>query len=258
MGLDAEWLYEHLAGLLLHFVRAGAFFAIVPSFGSDAASRMLRLILAVSLGSILWWTTGMQVVDPNGVLDLIVMVTRELLIGLTCGFALRSITFLLSIAGEVIAHEMGFSMSRVMNPETGTSSTPMAQLFEIMGFMLIFQLNLHHDLLRVLRHTYTVIPVGQPFNYALVYERMTGILSRSIEYGLQYAIPIFGVMILLTVTLVVLARAVQNINLMEFSFGLRILLAFIAAIYFLVEGAPFLERVIEAVILDTRDMFDGA
>ena len=44
---------------------------------------------------------------------------------------------------------MGFSMSRVMNPETGTAqTTAMAQLFEIMGFMLIFQLNLHHKMLR--------------------------------------------------------------------------------------------------------------
>ena len=84
-------------------------------------------------------------------------------------------------------------------------------------------------------------------------------VARAIDFGLQYAIPIFGVMILLTVTLVVLARAVQNINLMEFSFGLRILLAFVASIYFLVEGAPFLEHVFEIVLLlDVGNLVKGA
>lgn len=255
---DFVALYDTLPGIALHFIRAGAFVAVVPVFGSQTESKMYRLILAVSIGSIMWWTGGQSVSYPEHVLELGVIAIREVLIGLSLGFAASSMIFMLGIAGEVIAHEMGFSMSRIMNPETGTATTAMAQLFEIMGFMLIFQLDLHHELLQILRRTYEFVPVGEAFDFSVVYANLANLVARAIDFGLQYAIPIFGVMILLTVTLVVLARAVQNINLMEFSFGLRILLAFAASIYFLVEGEPFLRFVFDQLLIDVGDLVKGA
>ena len=73
----------------------------------------------------------------------------------------------------------------------------------------------------------------------------------------MYAAPIFAVMILLTVTLVVLARAVQNINLMEFSFGLRIVLGIFAAIFFMGAGMPYLRELIDHILLAAHDLFEG-
>ncbi|MHC5065524.1 MAG: flagellar biosynthetic protein FliR, partial [Planctomycetota bacterium] len=106
--------------------------------------------------------------------------------------------------------------------------------------------------------SYSFVPIGQEFDFSVVYLNIHEMLRRALELGLMYAAPIFAVMILLTVTLVVLARAVQNINLMEFSFGLRILLALVASVYFLEEGGPFLERVFVAIFSEARLLFAGA
>ena len=57
--------------------------------------------------------------------------------------------------------------------------------------------------------------------------------------------------------LVMLARAVPNINLLEFAFPLRIMLALTASIYFLTAGTPFLERMFEALLEQTRLLFTG-
>lgn len=261
IGIDVgvAWLMPYLPGVILHMVRAGAFLSVIAIFGSGGDSRWLRMILMVAMGVMMWWTTGPDSVPMvTHPLDMVAMVSRELVLGLILGFAVRSMIVVLGIAGEVISHEMGFSMARIMNPDTGSASTPLAQLFETMGILLIFQLNLHHEVLRLLKSTYELVPVGKAFNYDLVFERLGTIIASAIEYGLQYAIPIFGVMILLTVTLVVLARAVQNINLMEFSFALRIMLGLSSSIYFLFEGVPFLERVFGELIGNARMMLVGA
>ena len=57
---DALAIYDTLPEIALHFIRAGAFISVVPVFGSQASSRMLRVILALTIGSIMWWTGGQQ------------------------------------------------------------------------------------------------------------------------------------------------------------------------------------------------------
>ena len=251
----AQAIFEQLPGIVLHLLRAGAFLTVVPMFGSQSSSRMLRIILALSIGSILWWTTPATLVSADSFVELGFLSIREVGIGVLAGFAIRTLVVVLAVAGEIISHEMGFTMARQLNPDTGEQVTPMSQLFELMGYLVMFQLDLHHDILRVLQRAYQVVPVGRGFDFTLVYERLSAMVSQSLDFGLQYAIPIFGVLILLTVTLVILSRAVQNINLLEFSFGLRILLAFISSIFFLFEGAPFLIGVFETILEQAGGLF---
>ena len=71
----------------------------------------------------------------------------------------------------------------------------------------------------------------------------------------EYALPVLGVMLLLTSVLVMLARAVQHINLLEFTFGVRILLALFSSAYFFSEGAPFLVQAFAEMIAEAAKMF---
>jgi flagellar biosynthetic protein FliR len=247
-----------LPGLLLHFVRAGAFFVALPLFGVQEDSRMLRLILAVALASIFWWTGDRTIAVPESIAGFGLLAVREACVGFAAGFAVGLLTSALVTAGEVISHEMGFGMAQIVNPATGQNSLVTSQLFEAMGFLLLFQLNAHHEILRVLQIAYETLPVGQGFDIAPVTERLQAMIGDSLEAALHYAAPVLGVMVLVTATLVVLARAVPTINLLEFTFGLRILLALLASAYFLVEGAPFLARMFANLLGQARQLFVGA
>ena len=253
--MDPRGLLVYLPALLLHFVRAGAFFAAMPLFGVQRDSRMLRLVLAISLAIIFWWVGDKVVPIEGGLVELMVMALREALIGLATGFALGLLTSALITAGEIIGHEMGFTLSRTMNPETGHSSSVISQLFQVIGAMMILQLNIHHEALRLLGFSYDAVRVGGLFDVTPIFETLTSLIGKSILVAMQYAMPVLGVMLLLTSVLVMLARAVPHINLLEFAFGIRILLALFTSAYFLVQGAPFLEQVFAEMIFEARSMF---
>ena len=106
--------------------------------------------------------------------------------------------------------------------------------------------------------TYEMVPVGHGFDLGLVQLRVSTLVSDSIEYGLRYAVPTLAVMSLLTAALVILARAVPNLNLMEVSWGLRILLAIVASCWFLSEGRPFLLSMYEDMLSKAQVLFRGA
>ncbi len=257
--MDLALITPHLAAILLYFVRVGAFFAGLQFFGAQSDSKMLRLVLIISIASMLWWTGGQPALDlSGGIPALVVRALVEAVIGLAAGFVISLLAAAMGVAGEMISHDMGFMMSLVMDPVTGRASPVLSQFFQSVVVLLVFATDLHHEFLRVLVVGFEVLPVGGGFNIDPVFERMTALVSDSIEMGTHYAIPIMGVLVVLTAMLVLLGRAIPNINLLEFAFGARILLGIFAASYFIGEGAPFLRLIAARILSGARVLFVGA
>ena len=254
--MDLQGVVIYLPAMLLHIVRAGAFFVAMPLFGIQRESRMLRLILAVSLAAIFWGVGEHIVIVDGGILELMVMALREAVIGLAAGFGLGLMTTFLVSAGEIISHEMGFSMAKTINPETGHTSAVFSQILQTIGALLILQLDIHHDVIKVLGRSYEILQIGQPFDIEPIFKVLTTLIGKSMVIATEYALPVLGVMLLLTSVLVMLARAVQHINLLEFTFGVRILLALFSSAFFLVEGTPFLIQAFAEMIVEAKRMFE--
>jgi len=253
--MDFTLLQDYAISLFLHVTRVGAFFAVVPLFGRQLDSLILRLVLAISLGAVFWWVGDQRIAVPGNLFALGVMALREGVIGIALGFALSTLTSMLVSAGEIISSEMGFSLARTMNPESGTDATVVSQLLQVVGFLLILQFDLHHDALRVLEHTFSACRVGQPFEIEPICLGLQALVSGSVMLAVQYTFPVLGLMLLLSVATVLIGRAAPAINLMEFGFALRVLLALGAMAYFLVAGAPFLIQTFHALLAGAMAMF---
>lgn len=253
--MDLLFAQGFATSLLLHVVRVGAFFAVVPLFGRQADSMFVRLVLSTALGSILWWVGERHVGAPASVLVLGVLAVREAFIGMALGFALSTLTSILISAGEVVSTEMGFALARTINPESGVDATVVSQLFQVFGFLLLLQFDVHHEALRVMESTFHACPIGKPFAIEPIFAGLHALVGHSLELALRYAFPVLGLMLLLTAGTVLLGRAVPAINLMEFAFGLRVLVALGATGWFLVQGAPWLVTAFGELLAGARAMF---
>lgn len=253
--MDQALLQGSLTSLFLHMVRTGAFLVVVPLFGQARDSFLLRVVLTVALGAVFWWVGPKTAAVPPGLLALGVTALREAFVGMALGFALSLLLMVLVSAGEVISSEMGFGMARAMDPESGIDSTVVSQLFQVFGFLLILHLDVHHEALRILERTFAAIPLGTTFDLEPIWRGISVLVSSGLVLSLQYAVPVLAVMLLLTAALMMLARAVPHINLMEFGFGARVLLALLSSAWFLVEGSPFLESAFAALLAGARGMF---
>ena len=163
--MDISLAQDYVTALLLHFVRVATFLSVLPLFGRQRDSVILRLALSVAMAAIFWWVGDQRVDAPTHLMQLGVMGVREGVIGLALGFALSTMTSMLVSAGEFLSHEMGFSMARTINPESGVNGTVISQLMQVVGFLMILSLDLHHEALRVMEHTFRVCPIGEPFDF---------------------------------------------------------------------------------------------
>lgn len=255
--MNLALLETQVVALLLHVVRTGAFFAAVPLFGRQLDTAMLRLVLGLAIGAMMWSVGHGRVPMPRGLLELGLMAVREGFIGLALGFVIGLLTSMLVAAGEIIAVEMGFAMARAINPESGSDATVVSQFFQVLGFLLVLHFDVHHEALRVLEHTFEACPVGHPYEIVPIWEGIRTLVTGSIAAAVQYAFPVLAVMMLSSVGLVLLGRAVPSVNLMDFSFGARVLLALLSAAWFLGEGTPFLLEVFGRIIDGAAAMFGG-
>ncbi|MEZ5967251.1 MAG: flagellar biosynthetic protein FliR [Planctomycetota bacterium] len=257
MNWATQSLLAYVPCFMLHVMRAGALVYFLPGLGQGADTRWLRLILGLCLGAIFWWLGTRTMVLTGGLPQLIGLAVVELLIGAAIGYVVQLVSAILAVAGEIIAQEMGFTMAQVLDPLSGASTQVVSQFLQLFAMLMVFALDLHHDFLRALARAFTAIPVGHGFDPALLFRRTSTLVAFALEAGVRYAMPVLAVMLVVTATLSVLSRAVPNINLMEFSFGIRILLAMAMALLLLTEGmAPLIES-FRTVIGGANRLFTG-
>ena len=177
--MELTLIQDYVTSLLLHFVRVGAFVAVLPLFGRQRDSMILRLAMSTAIAGIFWWIGDQRIETPTHLVELAVMGVREGVIGLALGFALSTMTSMLVSAGEFLSSEMGFSMARTINPESGVNGTVISQLLQVVGFLLILSLDLHHEALRVMEQTFHACPVGEPFDFLPIWNGIVALVWHS-------------------------------------------------------------------------------
>ena len=89
-----------------------------------------RALLVVMLAAAVYpgLSTGVQHPPEATVLTIAPLVVSETLIGLTIGFIASLPIMCLDLAGFIMGHQMGLSLSRVYNPDTATDTDVLGQV----------------------------------------------------------------------------------------------------------------------------------
>ena len=240
-------LLAFLPGALLMIFRTGGMIMGLPVLGRRGDSRWPRIVLAVGMGVLLYLPRPVLVPLPPNFFVFAVMAVREILVGLLLGMGLNTLFGTLVVAGEIIGQNMGLNMSRAMDPETGDQGVVLSKFLETMGLILFFQLDGHLLVFRILDAVNRALPLGVPFDPARALKGFTALTDAVFSNAMSLAAPVFGVMLLMMLALLVVGRAVQQINLMEFAFALQIVVGLMGCVVFIPRVLPRLGELLEQV-----------
>jgi len=147
---------------------------------------------------------------------------RELGVGLVMGLSSLLMFSAFDFAGELVGKQMGLAMGEEADPLFEGSSTVLSQFHNILALLLFLSINGHHWFLQALSASFQNVPLGgMELSSALT----KGLTQRFIEMfsaGLKMAAPAVCVLLLLTVSLAMLARAAPLLNMLMISISLRI------------------------------------
>ena len=141
-------------------VRISAFYFAIPIIGAKTVPARIRLLLALF--------TAILVVPllPNAPtvsfmsLQGMIMVTKEVLIGLALGFMLQIMMHVFVLAGQLIALKLGLGFAAQNDPSSGVSVTILSQFYLLMATLLFLSINGHLVVINMVVASFATFPIG--------------------------------------------------------------------------------------------------
>lgn len=224
-----------LAGFMLVLARTSALVLASPVLGQGTGFSGYRVGLIGFLSLLLYLSTGVPVDAPP--FELALMGLREVLIGIFLGFMLQLVLLAVRVAGEMVGQEMGFMVARQVDPTNGISSTLITSLYENLFLLVLLALDGHHWLLRSLERSFVFAPIGRLELGQRMAPTAISMFSEMFRAGLVFAAPVMVFLLLVSLLIGLLSRAVPGLNVLEVGFTLRVLVALVALFLF----APVME-----------------
>lgn len=246
-----------LEALGLILVRTSALVLASPLIGTGAAFGGYKIGLIGILSALIWSITGFPVVPDTGVMGLLAFAVREVLIGLVLAFCLHGAVLAVRVGGELIGHEMVFNMSNVVDPVSGTSTPLISHIYEVFFFLSLLAVDGHHWIVRALVESYSRAPVAElAFSEALPYVALQQ-FAQMFAAGMTLVAPVLVLLMMISLLLGLLTRAVPQINVLEFGFSLRITGGLVAMFLFAPLIAPAMHRLLERLMTGLGTTLDA-
>lgn len=237
--MSLEFSLEPLAVALLASFRAGIVLFMLPLLDGGVLPRVVRVLLALSLGFVLAPATLAAV--PDHWLGWLLAMGRELAIGFTLAFFVTAFLSIPNLAGDIVAQEMGLRLAQEVDPTTRVPSTAIGRIYQSTLFLMFLAVNGHHDVVRALHQSYESFPVaGSGVPHAL--EGVVRSVGMVLRHAMTIAAPLFVVMMVASLVMALLAKTVPQLNIMIFGYPLRVLAGLLlAALLFPYLARPGLE-----------------
>ncbi len=197
-----------LLAFLLVFVRASATLMVAPMFGAQNTPLPIRILTTLSIAGALTVAIRPRLGPlPATVHDLVMAVLVEAGAGLLLGGMVSLALQALSIAGSLADLQSGLSMSQVMNPMSGISSSVLSQLQTMLGLVVFLAADAHHLLLAAFVKSYDTVPT-----FASAHTALVPLVASTFLLGVQIAAPVVAVGFLVDASLGLINRAVPTIQ----------------------------------------------
>lgn len=211
---------------LLIVARVSGALIFNPVFGRQNYPAMARGALILVFSVICYdycFLAGVRVEESPEFLMFMIMVLKELFAGFILGFGMQLAFFAVQFGTTIIDYMLGLSMAQVYDPSSGTQMSVSQGLYQAYMILIFFAADCHISFLRILYRTMAKIPLGSPsfptdlVNVVLVY------FSDSLLLGLQFAVPVIVVELLVEVGLGILMRISPQMNVFTVNFQVKLI-----------------------------------
>ncbi len=206
---------------MLASTRATGLLLILPFFLVRSIPRTMR----VGFGGMLAWIVmphaGDMSIYPTHAIEAVLLVSKELSIGLLMGLSVRMIFYIIEFAAQLLAVEIGLNPAPGMDPTVSSAGSPVGTGLFYLGVVIFFS-GAHYAVLFALARSFQLVPPGLQMAGSSFVEEVVRHSARIFQLGLLMAAPVLAVNFLINLTFSLLGRVVPKMNVFILSFSARI------------------------------------
>ena len=197
---------------------------LIPPFNNTRVPARIKTLVALVLTTVLFPLLRKEVIPLSfHPAELVCMVVSEILFALLMSLSVLIILAAFEFAGELVGYHAGLSMAQVVDPQGGFEMNIISNMIELVALLLLFALNGHHLILKIIVESFRTIPVGQFVPNIASIDRLILASGQLFIIAIKLAAPVVVVLFLIQVGLGVISKFVPNINILVTSFPLTII-----------------------------------
>jgi len=241
--------------LFLVTVRILAALALMPVFGHRSVPAPAKIVLAVSLAWLLVVSGGMPA-QPHGVglAAFLLAIGAEIGLGILLGFAVSLAFWAVTMAGDLVALQMGLGFGGTVHASLEQSSGSVSQFYTIAGTLIFLSIGGHRMLLVALGRTFDAAP---PYAFtvgAAQIDRVIQLGTSLFSGAFQIALPIMGTLMLVDAMLAFLSRILPQLNAFIFGMPLKVATGVLVLWISLPALVIFVGRWLSRAVLDMQSV----
>lgn len=222
-----EFLAVNIFAFLIVFVRLGTAFMVAPGFGEGFITPRVRLSIALGVSFLVTQFVADKIPpEPGTPIELLMLISGEVLIGLIMGGVLRVALSSLHVAGTIIAQQSGLAAAQFFDPAQMTQGAITSTFLTMMALTMVFVTDLHYLFLQGTFASYTLFPVGGVPPLGDISMLVTDFVQGAFHLGFQIAAPflVFGLTFYIGVGLI--NRLMPQVQIFFVAMPLQIALSF--------------------------------
>ncbi len=219
-------IIDMLFNVLWAALRVAGVIMIAPLLGAMFVPNHLRILLVFALAVAMLPAIGtVPAVSPLSLAGLLT-IARELAIGLALGFTLKLAIEAAVLAGQLVSTGTGLSFAQVVDPQAGGMPL-LGRFYLIIATLLMLVFNAHLQLIEVLAHSFTLLPIGADSLQAADARQVVEFAGLMFSGALKLALPSVVAILMVNLAFGVISRAAPTLNLFAVGFPVTLLMGFL-------------------------------
>lgn len=237
--------------LFLVFIRIASFFAVVPFLSLRGVPNLMKIGLAGLIAYLIYPIVDLEaVLIPEGLLNYVLFISGEVMVGLVLGYVVLLVFLGIRIAGQMVDLQMGLLMASVFDPQFGSPVTLMGQFYYLLGTVFFFVINGHHNLLAALAASFKIVPPGLYMPAAATVWSMMDLFYWIFVLAFQIALPVVAVLLMVDVSLGLLAKTVPQLQVFMVGLPLKLGVGMITLILVIPLMASVFENIFNGMVTE--------
>ncbi|MBM13680.1 MAG: flagellar biosynthetic protein FliR [Halieaceae bacterium] len=232
MNLILDDVVQILATGLIPFLRISALLLAAPLVSLRVVSVRIRVVVALVLTVFIYPTLDLPAIDPVSAPGLM-LITRELLIGLLFAVVLQVVNAALVVAGQTLSMSMGLGMAQTVDPNIGRVPV-LASFLVVMSTLIFLSIGGHLILIELVLMSFEFMPIGSNINFIETVANFTKWTAMVFLGAVLIALPIMLTMMLVNVCIGIVTRAAPALNIFAVGFPAMVLAGLVLFVVYLV------------------------
>ena len=207
---------------VLVFSRVSGLVMTAPIFGSRSIPVRIRAFIALALALLItpvYWDTPLE--EPGNLLNLLVYVGQEVVLGMTLGLGILILFMGLQVAGQIVAQMSALSLADLFDPNFDGNVSVFSHLFEVIALAVFLIIGGHRQVLEALLETFRTIPPGDATYAPGLTSALVEVVTQSFLLGVRAASPAIVSLLMSILVLGIVSRTLPQLNILAVGFSVN-------------------------------------